>query len=161
MSRSHETRCCALQAMVQVDLGGVAEFEQLRGFFDARAQEARDPAQPYEHECDFSVGAVEQGLVWAAAAWRVHDEADAAVLALAPEWPTHRQPSIDRNILRLAYWEFRYAGTPMALAIDEAVELAKAYGTDRSPAFINAVLDAIAKGGAVAAVASDPEAPLP
>ncbi|MSR28440.1 MAG: transcription antitermination factor NusB [Phycisphaerales bacterium] len=145
MSLSHEKRCCALQALVQADLGGVTDFSLLRSAFEARAQETRDPAAPMDHECDFTLAAVRDGIAWATAVWSVRDEADAAVRALAPEWPTHRQPSIDRNILRLGYWEIRHARIPLALAIDEAVELAKAYGTDRSPSFINAVLDAVGK----------------
>ncbi len=145
MSLSHEKRCCALQALFQADQGGTTDFDLIRTLFEARAAEKRDSSTPHEAECDFSPAAVVDGMEWARDAWALRDEADAAVRERAPEWPTNRQPAIDRNILRLGYWEIRHHGTPVAVVINEAVELAKAYGTEKSPAFVNGVLDAIAK----------------
>ena len=159
MSLAHERRCCALQALFLADQGGVADFDLVRGLFSARAGELRDPSAPNEGECDFSPAAVRDGIDWARRAWAVRAEADAAVQARTPDWPTHRQPTIDRNILRLGYWEIRHNDTPVGVAIDEAVELAKAYGTEKSPAFVNAVLDALAKGAPDAPTAVDPSAP--
>ncbi len=75
--------------------------------------------------------------------WATKDKADETVAPLTPEWPTHRQPLIDRNILRLAYYEITSEMTPPKVAINEAIELAKEYGTQESPAFINGVLDKI------------------
>ncbi len=63
--------------------------------------------------------------------------------ALAPEWPTYRQPVVDRNILRLAYFEIESGQTPPKVAINEAVELAREFSTQKSPAFVNGVLDKI------------------
>lgn len=77
----------------------------------------------------------------ALAAWADHANADAHLAELAPDWPTHRQPPVDRAILRLAFYEIASGRSPASIAINEAVELAKAYGSDRSPPFINAVLD--------------------
>jgi N utilization substance protein B len=57
------------------------------------------------------------------------------------DWPVHRQPVVDRNVLRLAVYEMHRGGVPHALAIDQAVELAREFGGERSPAFVNAVLD--------------------
>ena len=71
------------------------------------------------------------------------DLADETVAPLTPDWPTHRQPLIDRNILRLAYYEITSGKTPPIVAIDEAIELAKEFGTPESPAFINGVLHKI------------------
>lgn len=81
----------------------------------------------------------------ALAAWAVHQDADAKVAALAPDWPTHRQPPVDRAILRLAYFEITSGHAPIKVAINEAVELAKAYCAEQTPAFINGVLDKLAK----------------
>jgi len=50
---------------------------------------------------------------------------------------------VDRNILRLAVWELTSADTPPKVVIDEAIELAKAFSTEHSPAFVNGVLDAV------------------
>ena len=63
----------------------------------------------------------------------------------APEWPLDQVAIIDRNILRIALWEFVvYEKTPVKVAINEAVELAKIYGSDSSPRFINGVLGSLA-----------------
>ena len=71
--------------------------------------------------------------------------ADEAMERFAPGWPAHRQPAVDRAILRLAYHEMVALGVPVAIAINDAVELSKRYSTERSPAFINAVLDRVHK----------------
>ena len=65
--------------------------------------------------------------------------------ACAPEWPVEQLAVVDRNILRLALWEFRVArGTPGKVAINEAVELAKRYSSDSAPRFVNGVLGTLA-----------------
>lgn len=64
----------------------------------------------------------------------------------APDWPIDQMAIIDHNILRLAIWEFAVAQTaPIKVAINEAVELAKLYGSDSAPRFINGVLGALAQ----------------
>ncbi len=87
----------------------------------------------------------EHGTDLAMAAWANHDEADTKVAELAPEWPTHRQPPVDRAILRLAYYEITSGHAPVKVAINEAVELAKQYASEQTPAFVNGVLDKLAK----------------
>jgi N utilization substance protein B len=62
----------------------------------------------------------------------------------APEWPMDQVAVIDRNILRIALWEFGVEKcTPLKVAINEAIELAKVYGSDSSPRFINGVLGSL------------------
>lgn len=62
----------------------------------------------------------------------------------APDWPIDQISVIDRNILRIAMWEFSISKeTPVKVAINEAVELAKKFGSDSSPRFINGVLGSI------------------
>ena len=70
---------------------------------------------------------------------------DAWVERLAPQWPPRRQPGVDRSILRLAVWELTSTDTPPKVVIDEAIELAKTFSTENSPAFVNGVLDAVLK----------------
>ena len=66
---------------------------------------------------------------------------DELIAVHAPEWPLDQVAVIDRNILQIALWEVAfYRKTPLKVGINEAVELAKAYGEDSSPAFINGVL---------------------
>ena len=64
----------------------------------------------------------------------------------APEWPLDQIAAIDRNILRIACWEFAISReTPVKVAINEAVELAKLFGSDSAPRFINGVLGTLAE----------------
>ena len=71
----------------------------------------------------------------------VRDELDKMIIAYAPEWPIDQMAIIDRNILRIALYEFVIdRGTPPKVAINEAVELAKIFGSDSSQRFVNGVL---------------------
>jgi N utilization substance protein B len=70
---------------------------------------------------------------------------DHLIAECAPEWPVEQLAVVDRNILRLALWEFAISGeTPLKVAINEAVELAKRFGSDSAPRFINGVLGSLA-----------------
>ena len=72
-------------------------------------------------------------------------EIDKLIARYAPEWPLDQMAVIDRNILRVAIYEFLVLGeTPVKVAINEAVELAKLYASDSAPRFINGVLGALA-----------------
>ena len=68
---------------------------------------------------------------------------DDAISQASPRWKVERMSRIDRNILRLAVYEIIHAAVPPKAAINEAIELAKQFGGDDSPAFINGVLDAV------------------
>jgi N utilization substance protein B len=75
---------------------------------------------------------------------RTHD-LDQLIAKYAPEWPFEQVAAIDRNILRIALWEFAvFHETPIKVAINEAVELAKEFGSDSAPRFVNGVLGALA-----------------
>ena len=89
----------------------------------------------------------ESGLAWvmATGAWAARREADGAIRSLAPTWPAHRQPAVDRALIRLAHWEMTAGGRPPRAVVSEVVEIAKSFSTDRSPGFINAVLDKVLK----------------
>jgi N utilization substance protein B len=77
--------------------------------------------------------------------WPMREELDSFIAEHAPEWPLDQVAIIDRNILRIALWEFAVNGdTPIKVAINEAVELAKTFGSDSSPRFINGVLGSLA-----------------
>lgn len=73
-------------------------------------------------------------------------ELDLLIAKYAPEWPLDQIAAIDRNILRMALWEFAvFHETPLKVAINEAVELAKQYGSDSAPRFVNGVLGSLAE----------------
>lgn len=69
-------------------------------------------------------------------------ELDGELKPIAPEWPISEIAAIDRNILRMGLYELKYCGesVPPKVAINEAVELAKAFGSDNSSKFVNGVL---------------------
>jgi len=85
----------------------------------------------------------QRGLTTANAVWASRTLIDEAVASESTEWPIHRQPAVDRAILRLAAWELLNTDTPRSVVIDEAVRLAHEFGTAKSSGFINAVLDAM------------------
>ncbi|MBI4632068.1 MAG: transcription antitermination factor NusB [Chloroflexi bacterium] len=68
-------------------------------------------------------------------------ELDALIQKYAPEWPLDQMAIIDKTVLRIAIWEFAISRiTPMKVAINEAVELAKIYGSEAAARFVNGVL---------------------
>ncbi|MDB4944490.1 MAG: Transcription termination protein NusB [Labilithrix sp.] len=75
-----------------------------------------------------------------------HVEAiDKRVAAASQNWRLERMSRVDRNLLRLGSWELMYrTEVPRAVILDEAVELAKSFGTDESSSFVNGVLDRVA-----------------
>jgi len=79
-------------------------------------------------------GVVEQG-----------EEIDRIIDRRAEGWGLDRLALVDRNILRLALYELLHTDAPPEVVIDEAVELAKTYGTEKAPAFINGILDRVWK----------------
>ncbi len=73
-------------------------------------------------------------------------ELDAVIAVTSDNWSVSRMPAVDRNLLRLALFEMLEVGeVDTAVAIDECVELAKAYGTDESSRFVNGVLGKVAR----------------
>jgi transcription antitermination protein NusB len=128
MSQYRDVRRCAIQAMYQFDLGHADEPGIVRESL------ADSPGTEETHAAGFEL---------AMKAWAQREQADAIIAELAPDWPIYRQPVIDRNILRLAHYEMTEGGTPPKVAINEAVALAREFSTDKSPQFINGVLDRV------------------
>lgn len=79
------------------------------------------------------------------------EEIDALLATHATHWRIDRMATVDRNVLRLAVWEMLWGETPPSVAIDEAIELARRFAGDRSPAFVNGVLDAVSRSLAAGA----------
>ena len=70
-------------------------------------------------------------------------EIDGQITKHAEHWRMERMPAVDRNILRLAVYEMIHGGTPAAVSIDEALELARKFSSEDSVQFLNGVLDAM------------------
>ena len=126
MSRRSRAREIALQALFQEDLNPENSLGNLGAFLAARLQD--------DEQREFA-----KGLVLGVK--RNQHELDALLAEKAEHWSVHRMPATDRNLLRLGAFEIRYSDTPDRVAINEAVELAKRYGTANSPQFINGILD--------------------
>lgn len=73
------------------------------------------------------------------------DAADKLVSSISENWRLDRLAAVDRNILRLAIYELRFGTAPVKVVIDEALELAKKFSSEESPAFLNGILDAANK----------------
>jgi N utilization substance protein B len=131
MGQRHRGRELAFQLLFQTDLTGdrinavVARFQDLK---KANA-EAAGLAE------DLAVGA-----------FQAQAETDALIRAAAKNWKLERLLSVDRALLRLGVFELgQRPDTPTEVVLDECIELAKDYGSDESAAFVNGVLDTLAR----------------
>ena len=131
MATPQHIRRRALQALYQLDARGEADADAI---LQAITQETELSTRDCEKAMDLALGAFRERL-----------RADEEINALAPDWPAHRQPVVDRSILRLAHYEMASGRSPPKAVLNECVELAKEFSTERSPAFINGVLDKILK----------------
>ncbi len=86
---------------------------------------------------------------------------DARLAAASENWKLHRMAACDRNVLRLGAYEIVHARepTPGPVALDEAIELARRYGSEDSPAFVNGVLDKVFRVHTEQKKVTVPEAP--
>ncbi|MGP1310870.1 MAG: transcription antitermination factor NusB [Phycisphaerales bacterium] len=130
MASPREIRVAALQALYQLDVRGEVDAEDI----DLSIDDERLTDSDRRKAMDLALGA-----------FRDRAAADRSVKVYAPTWPAHRQPAIDRAILRLAHYEMTSGKVSPKVAVNEAVELTKRFSTEKSPAFVNAVLDKILK----------------
>lgn len=145
MASPRDIRRLALLALYQLDASPDADAASLRASIedlDSLGEEGLTLADGFTavsaKDLDAAVGK-------ARGAWDARAQADAELTALAPDWPTHRQAAVDRAILRLAWHEMTTNASPPKAVVNEAVELAKQFSTDKSPAFINALLGKVLK----------------
>jgi len=130
MKSRTKARSVALQVLYEVDLTG-----HLPG--NVLAERLED--EPLESNLSEFTNQIIFGV------FPLTEKLDNFIAQHAPEWPLDQVAVIDRNILRIALWEFAVAGcTPVKVAINEAIELAKLFGSDSTPRFVNGVLGALA-----------------
>ena len=121
-------RSKALQALYEIDSVGHPEEEVIARYGEDLSAEARAFMNQIVH------GTLES-----------EEEVDLLLEESAPQWPINELAVIDRNIVRLSVWELLIWGeTPVKVAINEAVELAKKFGSDSAPRFVNGVLGTLA-----------------
>lgn len=132
MKSRTRARSLALQALYEVDVTDHPPAE----VFKARLEEEplTDELAEFSRQIIFGVLPLLEIL-------------DQIIAEYAPEWPLEQIAAIDRNILRIACWEFASpdGNTPIKVAINEAVELAKLFGSDSAPRFVNGVLGSLAE----------------
>ena len=130
----HQAREVALQILYRYDIdhAGAAPVElidELNGHFD----HFKVPDELRGFAAELVAGSV-----------RERAQLDELIEAHASNWKITRMSYVDRNLLRMAICELRrFPDTPPSVVIDEAIELAKQFGTAESPAFINGILDAV------------------
>ncbi len=128
MKVRRQARTVALQVLFEVDSVNHSPAEA----FQHRLEEEYLPPEGIE----FARGLIEGTLAHRASL-------DSTISRFAPEWPVHQLAIVDRNVLRIALYELEFvADVPSKVAINEAVELAKIFGSDSSPRFVNGVLGA-------------------
>lgn len=126
-------RKVAFQALFQLDARGERDSQAIRDSID------------HDQDSGLTVKELDKAFELALGAFGARAAADQEMLALAPTWPSHRQAAVDRAILRLAHFEIVSGKTLPKIAVNEAVELAKEFSTDKSPAFVNGLLDKVLK----------------
>jgi N utilization substance protein B len=124
-----KARTLALQALYEIDTSGHKADDVTRRLFAEEDLTEENEAFVW----DIVSGVIDN-----------KDKLDQSIREHAPAWPVEQLPVIDRNILRLAIFEILIDNkVPVKVAINEAVELAKTFGADRSSKFVNGVLGSI------------------
>ena len=131
MDRRTRARELTMQALYQLDVQGPDLFELLDRFF-AEADED-----------DFVRKLASD---WTKGTWENLEQCDEPIITSTIKWQFTRLSPVDKSILRLSVYQLKFCpDIPPKVVINEAIELAKKFSTDKSPAFVNGVLDAILK----------------
>jgi len=133
MAARHRSRRRALQVLFEWDMRGDSVDGAIAHYYDTLySEESEKQPKP-----DKFMEELVRGTVAKAA------EIDKKIEAKSEHWRLERMPAVDRNILRLAIFEFEQNAVPAPVVIDEALELARQFSNDESLPFINGVLDAV------------------
>ena len=147
-SKRHAAREMALQMLYQLEMGG-STLPQVFKHFDLSeylvqegGERKDDPekARRRVHDAfDYARTLVEGSL-------EHQEDIDRLIRSQADNWRLERMPVVDRNVLRLAIYEMlHHADVPKLVVLDEAIELAKRYGSEQSGRFVNGLLDGLLK----------------
>ena len=131
MDRRTRARELTMQALYQLDVQGPDLFQILDRFFTEADEDdlVRNLASD-----------------WTKGTWENLEQCDEPIIASTIKWQFTRLSPVDKSILRLAVYQLKFCpDIPPKVVINEAIELAKKFSTDKSPAFVNGVLDAILK----------------
>ena len=131
MGSRRKARECALQMLFAADISETRADELVRSYW-AELSEEETEASAREFATRLATGTLAH-LV----------ELDERIRSRAEHWRISRMAVVDRNILRLAVYEFLFEPTPRTVAINEALEIARRFSTYEATQFINGILDAI------------------
>ena len=126
MSQRRRAREVALQVLFEDDVNSRGTAEELQSFLRGRIRNRGME--------DFAVA-----LVFGVR--RNREALDERIEAIAANWSLKRMAGVDRNVLRLAAFEILHTDTPFAVVVNEAIELAKRFGSKQSGGFVNGILD--------------------
>ncbi len=131
MDRRTRARELTIQGLYQLDVQGPDLLELLGEFF-------------IEADSDDFVRKLASD--WTKGTWKNLAQCDELIVASTIKWDFSRLSPVDKSILRLAVYQLKFCpDIPPRVVINEAIELAKKFSTDKSPAFVNGVLDAVLK----------------
>lgn len=131
MGTRRQARECALQMLYQLDLSGNSFPAVQAHFWEAQPMDA----QTVKFANDLTEGVLAQ-----------KDEIDLLIAKYSEHWKINRMAAVDKNLLRLAIYEIKnFPDIPVKVTLNEAIEIAKKFGSEESGSFINGVLDKIAK----------------
>jgi transcription antitermination protein NusB len=131
MGSRRKARECALQMLFAADIAGAVPDEVLRTYW-AELDDSETEEVAREFATRLAAGTLAN-----------LDALDERIRSRAEHWRIPRMAIVDRNILRLAVYEFLYEPTPRTVAINEALEIARRFSTYEATQFINGILDAI------------------
>jgi N utilization substance protein B len=129
MGARRKGRELAVQALYQIDARGGSSAEMLRLFWE----QADAGARAKEFAATLVTGVGEQ-----------RERIDQLIAAASEHWRFERLSAVDLNVLRVATYELLERAAPTSVVLDEAIEIARRYGTAESAVFVNGVLDHIA-----------------
>ena len=131
MDKRTRARELAIQSLYQLDVQGSDALELLDQFFT-------------ESDADDSIRKLAQD--WTKGTWKNLQQCDELISASAARWQLDRLTTVDRSILRLSVYQLKFCpDIPPKVVIKEDIELAKKFSSEKAPAFVNGVLDAILK----------------
>src|SRR5438876_8256508 len=131
MGSRRKARECALQMLFAADVAGTRGDQLARMFWSELADGELEP------------GAQEFATRLALGSLSHLEEVDERIKSRAEHWRISRMALVDRNLLRLAVYEFLHEPTPRTVTINEALEIARRFSTYEATQFINGILDAI------------------
>ena len=148
MSR-RKARELALQALFQMDIAGTDPDTAVAQALTRETEPDWAPDRLPEESAAFARELVR-------GAWQHREESDRLIAQYARGWRVERMAAVDRAILRMAVYEIVHSeDVPDSVAVDEAVELAKAFSTADSPRFVNGILGSVIRGTKGAAGADE------